>query len=469
MGEQRLEEAPRFGTSGLRGVEVALTDALVARYAAVFVSLFPHDGTLLIGRDLRASSPRIARAVAVGAVAKGVRAIDCGVLPTPALALAAMDRGTLAIMVTGSHIPADRNGLKFYKADGEISKSDEVHLVAAVAAENPVATTEFRLEPGDVLAAFVSRYTEFWDANTLRGMRIGVWEHSSAAREVLSGILETLGAELVALGRSDDFIPVDTEAIGPDLRRQLAAWVKEHALDALVSTDGDGDRPLIVDGAGCVVAGDVIGPVAARALGANRIVSTVSANTLVERMGSFDIVERCRIGSPFVIEAMAPIAQEIGAKTIGYEPNGGFILGFEARRGSKVMAPLMTRDAVLPIVAVLAAARESSLTALLSDLPSRHTATDRLAEVPSERSHELMQSLIANHQPFMPEGIGKLQFVDTTDGVRLTFAGDVIVMVRPSGNAPELRCYVEAESEAEARVVLEAVLDKLGRALELPT
>ena len=57
MGEHRLDDTPQFGTSGLRGLAEALTDDLVAHYAFVFASLFSHNGTLLMGRDLRRSSP----------------------------------------------------------------------------------------------------------------------------------------------------------------------------------------------------------------------------------------------------------------------------------------------------------------------------------------------------------------------------------------------------------------------------
>ena len=65
------------------------------------------------------------------AKAEGVAVENCGALPTPALALRSLTLGIPAIMVTGSHIPADRNGLKFYRAEGEIDKADEAGIVAA--------------------------------------------------------------------------------------------------------------------------------------------------------------------------------------------------------------------------------------------------------------------------------------------------------------------------------------------------
>ncbi|MEM8803112.1 MAG: phosphomannomutase, partial [Pseudomonadota bacterium] len=119
---------PQFGTSGLRGLSTDLTDELCASYAAAFVSQHNHNGRLFVGQDRRDSSPRIAAAVSRGVAGQGLDIVDCGVLPTPALAGAALAEGTLSIMITGSHIPADRNGLKFYTSLGEFTKADEAPL-----------------------------------------------------------------------------------------------------------------------------------------------------------------------------------------------------------------------------------------------------------------------------------------------------------------------------------------------------
>ena len=121
----------KFGTSGLRGLVSELGDAVCAAYATAFLRHMqarhgmPSDGLLLVGQDLRASSPRIAAACMAAAKTLGLSVENCGPLPTPALALRALSLKVPAIMVTGSHIPADRNGLKFYRPDGEIDKADE--------------------------------------------------------------------------------------------------------------------------------------------------------------------------------------------------------------------------------------------------------------------------------------------------------------------------------------------------------
>ena len=129
--------APKFGTSGLRGLVVELTPDLVADHIHAFLAACPTGTGLWVGRDLRPSSPDLAAVVLQAARAAGLTTVDCGAVPTPALALAAMNAGAAAVMVSGSHIPADRNGLKFYLPGGEITKADEAAILAALG--SPVA------------------------------------------------------------------------------------------------------------------------------------------------------------------------------------------------------------------------------------------------------------------------------------------------------------------------------------------
>jgi phosphomannomutase len=145
-----MSNSLKFGTSGLRGLSVDLVGTESRRYAAAFVRHLQQQGTVgdvLVGRDLRTSSPQISASVIASIAALGAKPVDCGELPTPALALEALRRGAPAIMVTGSHIPADRNGLKFYLASGEIDKADEAGILAALGDAPDSAATAVP-EPG---------------------------------------------------------------------------------------------------------------------------------------------------------------------------------------------------------------------------------------------------------------------------------------------------------------------------------
>ncbi|SFR08804.1 phosphomannomutase [Poseidonocella sedimentorum] len=462
---------PEFGTSGLRGLAVEMTDALCEGYTTAFLSGTAHDGSVMIGRDLRDSSPRLRDAVARGAARLGITVRDCGILPTPALALAAQERGTAAIMITGSHIPADRNGLKFYSTAGEITKDDEARITAAFAKLDgaaPEATPEITDEPA-ALAGFRARYTGFFAKDALKGLRVGVYQHSSVARDLLIDLLADLGAAPVALGRCESFVPVDTEAVDEASRTLLAGWAAEHELDAIVSTDGDADRPMLTDAEGLIVPGDILGPLTARYLGADAVVTPVSSNTVVERSEAFGHITRCKIGSPYVIAQMEAALGAGQGSVVGYEANGGFLLGYEARREGRTLAPLMTRDFALPILATLALAKAEGLSVaeLRATLPARATASNRLQDIPREVSLAIVDRVLDGGLTLWPDALGRIAEVDRTDGARLTLESGVIVHIRPSGNAPELRCYVEADAADEADAILRTALGKLADAARI--
>lgn len=454
--------APKFGTSGLRGLVTELTPELVADNVRAFIAACDHGGTIFVGQDLRPSSPRIAGDIIAAARAEGIEVVDCGTLPTPALAFAAMSAGAGAIMVTGSHIPADRNGLKFYVRTGEISKRDEAGISAALGRGSAGLDGGLETDTG-AAGRFVERYTSAFGPAALAGRKIGLYAHSAVGRDDLKAMLERIGAEVVELGRSDSFIPVDTEAVDADTRAQIAAWVSEHGLDALVSTDGDSDRPLLADETGAIVPGDIMGQITAQALGAEAVVTPISSNSGVTRKG-FAKVMTTRIGSPFVIGGM----EELGGKVVGYEANGGFLLGFDAQGPAGGLSALPTRDCMLPLIVTLVAAGQGTVSARVAQEPPVITMADRLQEVPQEASQPFVARLRESASA-RAEFLGLLGAAesecDLTDGVRMRLGDGGIVHVRPSGNAPELRLYVEAEDRDAALALMDKGLAALRAAL----
>jgi len=447
-----------------------MSNSVCHAYVQAFLDSVAADAdTVVLGHDLRPSSPAIAAACAQAVRDANKRVLFVGALPTPAIAYYGAVSGAPAIVVTGSHIPFDRNGIKFYRADGEISKRDEETMLET-SVEAPAGLAPEALLPDDGAArrAYVARYHDVFGVQALSGMRIAVYEHSSVARDVLGSILESLGATVLPLGRTEEFVPIDTEAVRAEDIERAAGWAGEHAFDAIVSTDGDGDRPLIGDEQGHWLRGDVVGILCSQFLGAERVVTPVSSNTAVEQCGSFKEVIRTRIGSPYVIAGMEQAALEHSGEIVaGYEANGGFLLGTDVERQGRMLKALPTRDAVLPIIAVLSMARERGcrLSELTRGLPARFTASDRLQNFATDLSRELIQRLIddpAQLPALLAPQSGELVHVDTTDGLRASFASGDIVHLRPSGNAPELRCYSEASSQTHAEALCLACLERLA-------
>ncbi|HOY68184.1 MAG TPA: phosphomannomutase [Candidatus Ozemobacteraceae bacterium] len=467
-----------FGTSGARGLVSAMNDRVCYAYTLGFLRYLEARGEIVRGArfalagDLRASTPGILRACSMAARDAGFHPVNAGAIPTPALTAWAIDAGIPSAMVTGSHIPDDRNGIKFNRPAGEILKDDEAGIRRQLvelpdifdSAGSLRESGELPPNDGAARAFYLERYLRFFPAGSLTGMRIGVYEHSSVARDLLVDLLERLGAEVVRLARSETFIPVDTEAVRPEDIAYAREWAADGRLFALCSTDGDGDRPLVGNERGEWIRGDVAGILAAKWLGADTVVTPVSSNTAVEKCGWFDRVIRTRIGSPYVIAAMQAAADR--ARVVGYEANGGFLIQSPIERDDRTLAPLPTRDAVIVILALLRLARERALplSGLSALLPARYTASDRLKEFPTAMAKARIDELASGSESarsFFAE-FGSPVSIDETDGLRMTFGTDEIIHLRPSGNAPELRCYVEATTPDRAESLNRRCLEILA-------
>jgi phosphomannomutase len=203
--------AAKFGTSGLRGLVEELIGPVAHDHARAFIRhlkakrLAKKGDPIFIGLDFRASSPVLREDVAQALALEGMREVYLGAVPTPALAFEAMAKKSAAIMITGSHIPADRNGIKFYTPDGEITKSDEKAIIALVK-KSPVG----KIVPGKShngnVTGFVERYRKAFWGRPLTGMRVGVYQHSTVARDMLVELLSGAGAVAIPLARSDVFV-----------------------------------------------------------------------------------------------------------------------------------------------------------------------------------------------------------------------------------------------------------------------
>jgi len=464
----------KFGTSGLRGLVVDLVGQPTRQWTEAFLmhlerrADFPR--LLLVGRDLRASSPQISSDCLSAAAAMGWEVADCGALPTPALALAALARKSAAIMVTGSHIPDDRNGLKFY-APSEINKDDEVAIRALF--ENGLEGTAGEAVVGDVSAqvldAYRRRYLDAFSPDALAGLTVGIYQHSSVARDLLVELLQSLGADTVRLARSESFIPVDTEAHRPEDVALLREWAGANRFDAIVSTDGDADRPLVADAMGEIVRGDLLGLLTASTLGLRTIVTPVTSSAAMETSNVADEVIRTKVGSPFVIEGMERAYASGRGDVLGFEANGGALLGSDVKLANGMLHVLPTRDAVLPILCVLSAIRSSgrALRDMVDGLGAGHALADRLKDVSSRRSLAFLTRLAHDsaYAKSVMADAGEIAATDDTDGLRFILDDGSVVHFRASGNAPELRCYVESLNRERAEELLDWGLRAAGRAL----
>ncbi|KAE8352209.1 hypothetical protein BDV28DRAFT_5373 [Aspergillus coremiiformis] len=530
----------KFGTSGRRGKVVDLTQLEIYTNVLAEIrylqSLALQDGGIKSGDDfyfaydLRPSSTvyveegrgGLCQAVEQALKDGGMHPINLGAIPTPALTYYALKHGKGSIMVTGSHIPFDRNGYKLNTSKGELLKKDEqpinnnVEVVREELLSQPFAESLFNQQgmlhsaPSNLppvaaegRAAYIQRYADFFKGETLEGKKLLVYQHSAVGRDVLVEILQTLGAAVVTAGRSDTFVPIDTEAIDqPQLDTVQNLYDSTgQTFDAVVSTDGDSDRPLILapeDGKLRFFGGDLLGMTVAEFLGADSVVVPISTNDAIDRGSLASVTEpKTKIGSPYVIAGMQHALSKGRHRVCGWEANGGFLTGSEIERNGNLLTALPTRDAVLPLLCALFAAcnRGITLPQLFATLPKRSSRAALIRNFPRPTSMKIlarfsppesaMQEVLyqSDHVIAYDSTHAQLEVTDSpaknlgqirqeletvftaeygfssiarlnyTDGVRIIFANGDVAHFRPSGNADELRIYAVADKQERADAI----------------
>ncbi|MGD6735108.1 phosphomannomutase [Photobacterium leiognathi subsp. mandapamensis] len=456
----------QFGTSGARGLVEQFTPDVCAAFTHAFITSIQSQfkfNQVAIAIDNRPSSPTMAQACTKAIQQLGLEVVYYGVVPTPALAYVSMQDNIPCIMVTGSHIPFERNGLKFYRPDGEISKTDEQAILNSSVEFEAVTDLPELTIINKAAVQYIERYTSLFDNKMLMGKRIGIYEHSSAGRDLYTPMFKALGAEVIALERSDEFVPIDTEAVSDADKQKAKNWSKEYKLDFIFSTDGDGDRPLVADENGDWLRGDILGLLCADAMNIDALAVPVSCNTAIESCERFNYVTRTKIGSPYVIAEFDVLSTQYDS-VAGFEANGGFLLGSDVLINSKEIKALPTRDAVLPALMLLSLAKEKSIHELVNALPQRYTHSDRIQNFSTEISLAILAKAKEDSSQFLQQlkcDETKVDSIDTTDGLRINLENGNIIHFRPSGNAPELRCYAESASVDKAIYLVNHALENI--------
>ncbi len=543
--KKSLKEGLRFGTSGLRDFVENMPDVEVYINTRGFVKFLKERGEIdgknnVIGLagDLRASTPRIIAAVAKAIEDEGCRVDFQGLVPSPTIAYYAMQKDMPSIMVTGSHIPEVMNGIKFTRKSGEVLKSDEdpinEHVKEARAEEYAKNWDKSlfngrgmfnvkRPAPGakaDAETVYVQRYLDVFPKDALKGKKVVFYQHKAVGRDITAGVFAALGATVIIEGRSEKFVPIDTEKVPDSTRALFREWAKKHDPDLIIFTDGDSDRPGLVDETGEYLTGDCLGALVSMYLKPQAVGLPVSANdAVVEALKASGIkVTPTRIGSPYVIAAMnGYLAADPDMKVAGWESNGGYLLGSDWTINGKTLKALPTRDAILPLLVTAIFAKEQGVKMselIASRLPARYVVSDavnnkmegceaytpdmgkRIVKAytpegtnvvqveyrmgPDERTplyyvlredgtegvaspdmavklENIRQQLAAYFPP--DRGLGEITYINFMDGIKMRFASEDGIHIRPSGNEPIMRFYVQSPRPERAKSIVDAKLD----------
>lgn len=401
-----------FGTDGVRGVVGETLTAELVEQLGSAVTRWSGGGRVFVGRDTRGSGPELEEAFARGVVAAGGNAVLAGVLPTPAVALLALDVG---VVISASHNPPEYNGVKLFTGQGrKLTDAQEEEIEALLDA--PPAEHPGRIDRVDVaLDSYLDHVVERFGTD-LGGLRIGVDCANGAYSAIGAEAFRRLGADVVAVADAPDGTNINVECGATDLRL-LSRTVSEHGLHLGFAFDGDGDRVLAVDADGTPLDGDQLLAVLALALGVDLVAVTVMTNLGFHRlMADHGIrVVTTDVGDRYVLDAL--------------DREGG-LLGGEQSGHLICLRDHVTGDGLAAALLVCGALDGRMLAEAAAVMPHYPQVKENIRVARRELTPAIREEV---------------------EALNAKLDGDGRILVRPSGTEPVVRVLAEAPDEGAAR------------------
>jgi phosphoglucosamine mutase len=402
-----------------------LTPELVERLGRA-AAMWTGASKVFVGRDTRASGVDLEEAFARGVVSVGGDCILGGVLPTPAVALLALDLG---VVISASHNPPEYNGVKFFDSQGRKLSDTYEEQIEELLASAP-GIDQGRIEHVEVATdSYLTHILERFGTD-LSGLRIAVDCANGAYAGLAPQAFERCGAEVVAIGNAPDGANINVGCGATDLAL-LQQTVRDGGFDLGVAFDGDGDRMLAVDENGEVVDGDQIVAILALDQEVDQVAVTVMTNlgfhALMRERGI--AVHTTDVGDRYVLEALSE--------------HGG-ILGGEQSGHILFLRDHVTGDGLAAGLLLCGALRGRKLSEVAAVMPRYPQA--------KENVHVADKTLTP-------------AVVDEVERLNREWDGAGRVLVRPSGTEPLIRVLAEAENEAVAQEACASIAALVRREL----
>ena len=414
-----------FGTDGVRGiVGEDLTTELVERLGKA-ATLWSKGGRVFVGRDTRGSGPELEEAFARGVVEAGGNAVLAGVLPTPAVALLALDLG---VVVSASHNPPEYNGIKVFDRDGlKLSDAAEEEIEALLDAEGP---GEGRIDRVDVATdSYLEHIVERFGSD-LSGLRVAVDCANGAYSAIAPKAFEQLGAEVTAIAAEPDGTNINLGSGATDLSL-LQRTVLQADFDLGIAFDGDGDRVLAVDANGASVDGDQILAILADHLDVDIVAVTQMTNFGFHRFAEERGIRllTTEVGDRYVLEALR---------------REGGLLGGEQSGHIIYLKDHVTGDGLAAGMLLCAALEGRTLAEAAAALPRYPQAKENVRVATKDLSDDLFAEVARVNEEL--DGSGR-------------------ILVRASGTEPVVRVLAEAENPWKAQELCARISALVAREL----
>lgn len=437
-----------FGTDGVRGlVNSTLMPELayqLGRAAGAYFCKSAGKHRFLIGMDTRISGSMLTAALSAGLCASGIDVNLAGVIPTPGVAYLTKKKGYDAgIVISASHNPFPDNGIKFFDRNGyKLPDKTEEEI------ENILRHDEEIARPtGDKIGVIAHRselaqeykdYVKSTVSVDLSGLKIVTDSANGAASDFLPGILEELGAEVIATFREPNGVNINN-GCGSTHMENLQKKVLEAGADCGIANDGDADRCLFVDEKGNVLDGDHLMLLNALQMKKEgRLHDDMVVGTVMSNLG---------FGKALAANGLKTVSTQVGDRYVLEKMlKHGYSIGGE-QSGHIIFSEFNTTgDGLITAVQTLKVLKESGkkmseLNALMTTYPQ----------------------ILKNVEVYSKNGWEKNELI--CDAIRAgeeELGSDGRILVRASGTEPLIRVMGEGKELAQ----LEQIIDDIASVVE---
>ena len=430
-----------FGTSGIRGlIGSEVTCELALNVGKSLACYLGNEGTVVIGYDTRTTNKMLDQAICAGLLESGVNVIKIGMVPTPLVGYATEKLDADAgIMLTASHNPSPYNGIKLWNKNGMAYTSEQEAKIEEIYANKDYISVAWdkigKLSVNEqIKGQYVDDLVDMVDIK--EGLKVVIDCASGAGSEISPLVFRKAGCEVTTLNsQPDGFFPGRNPEPNAENLGNLMKTVVAIGADLGIAHDGDADRMITVDENGKISPFDSLLALISKEFDGD-VVTTVDAGLCMDESVQGEVF-RTPVGDVNVAEVIIEKNASFGGEPSGTWLHPDFCMCPDGILSGLRMAELVSK--------------KGKLSDLLDEIPSYPNIREKIT-----CSKEAKIRVMENMEELLKSEFDDICDVNSIDGVRLTFADDSWVLVRPSGTEDYIRITLESRDAQRAEDIKES-------------
>lgn len=432
--------AKLFGTSGIRGkIGSEVTCELALNVGKSLAYYLGNRGSVVLGYDTRTTNRMLDEAITAGLLESGVDVVKIGMVPTPLVGYATEKLNADAgIMLTASHNPSQYNGIKLWNKNGmaytsaQEAEIEEIYFTKSYISVpwDEVGKLSYNEE---IKGRYIDDLVSMVDIK--KGLKVVIDCASGAGSEISPLVFRKAGCEVTTLNsQSDGFFPGRNPEPNADNLGSLMKTVVAVGADLGIAHDGDADRMITVDEKGNISPFDSLLALISKEFDGD-IVTTVDAGLCMDESVKGEVL-RTPVGDVNVAEVIIEKNAAFGGEPSGTWLHPDFCMCPDGILSGLRMAEIVSRD--------------GKLSELLEAIPQYPNIREKITCTKDEKIR-----VMENMEELLEGAFDDIVDVNSLDGVRLTFADDSWVLVRPSGTEDYIRITLESRDAGRAEEIRE--------------